>query len=188
MVRNSGGVVSGGVVVPDLGMWHTREVNGAVVVGIDLVDHVLELRLAGILAERAHDGAKFLGGDLTCITTWSVLYSEWHTMGAGLVQRPNGTWGRLADTLHSGACWCRPRAAASSRRCMRRRMNSIRGALLTIAVLVLQREAALVLLTCLARLQAAARHSSLTTVGTALTNRENASLNSETCSSVRESA
>jgi len=34
----------------------TWEVNGAVVVGIDLVDHVLELRLAGILAERAHDG------------------------------------------------------------------------------------------------------------------------------------
>ena len=34
----------------------TWEVNGAVVVGIDLVDHVLELRLAGILAERAHNG------------------------------------------------------------------------------------------------------------------------------------
>jgi hypothetical protein len=35
----------------------TWEVNGAVVVSINLVDHVLELRLAGILAERAHDGA-----------------------------------------------------------------------------------------------------------------------------------
>lgn len=35
----------------------TREINGAVVVGVHLVDHVLKLRLAGVLAERAHDGA-----------------------------------------------------------------------------------------------------------------------------------
>ena len=42
----------------------TWEVNGAVVVGVDLVDHVLQLRLAGILAERAHDGAELFGGDL----------------------------------------------------------------------------------------------------------------------------
>ena len=68
----------------------TREVNGAVVVGINLVDHVLKLRLAGVLAERAHHGAKFFGGDLTYIATWSVPHSEWHTMGVVLVQRPNG--------------------------------------------------------------------------------------------------
>lgn len=51
----------------------TREVNGAVVVGIDLVDHVLELRLAGVLAERAHDSAELLGGDLTCSEAMSVV-------------------------------------------------------------------------------------------------------------------
>lgn len=44
----------------------TREVNSSVVVSIHLVDHVLELRLAGVLAERAHDSAQLLGGDLTC--------------------------------------------------------------------------------------------------------------------------
>jgi hypothetical protein len=42
-----------------------REVDGAVVVSVDLVDHVLKLRLGGVLAERAHDGSKLLGGDLT---------------------------------------------------------------------------------------------------------------------------
>jgi hypothetical protein len=46
----------------------TREVDGSVVVSVHLVDHVLELRLAGVLAERAHDGAQLLGGDLTCAT------------------------------------------------------------------------------------------------------------------------
>lgn len=51
----------------------TREVDGAVVVGIDLVDHVLELRLAGVLAERAHYGAELLGGDLTCSAAMSVV-------------------------------------------------------------------------------------------------------------------
>jgi hypothetical protein len=35
----------------------TREVNGAVVVSVYLVDHVLQLRLAGILAEGSHDCA-----------------------------------------------------------------------------------------------------------------------------------
>ncbi len=44
----------------------TAKVDGAVVVGIDLVDHVLELRLGRVLAERAHDGAELLGGDLAC--------------------------------------------------------------------------------------------------------------------------
>jgi hypothetical protein len=48
------------------GIAQTREVNSAVVVSVHLVDHVLELRLAGVLAERAHDSAQLLGGDLTC--------------------------------------------------------------------------------------------------------------------------
>ena len=39
------------------------EVNGAVAVGVDLVDHVLQLGLGRVLAERAHDGAELLGGD-----------------------------------------------------------------------------------------------------------------------------
>lgn len=43
---------------------HTGKVDGAVVVGIDLVDHVLQLGLGGVLAKRAHDGAELLGGDL----------------------------------------------------------------------------------------------------------------------------
>lgn len=48
------------------GLWSsTREVNGAVVVGVNLVDHILQLRLGGVLAQRAHDGAKLLGGDLS---------------------------------------------------------------------------------------------------------------------------
>jgi hypothetical protein len=43
----------------------TGEINGTVVVGIDLVDHILQLRLGGVLAEGAHDGAKLLGGDFS---------------------------------------------------------------------------------------------------------------------------
>jgi hypothetical protein len=55
----------------------TREVDGSVVIGIHLVDHVLELRLAGVLAERAHDGAQLLGGDLTCAAGLIRLMSSW---------------------------------------------------------------------------------------------------------------
>ena len=44
---------------------HTREINGAIVVGVHLIDHVLQLRLAGILAEGAHDSSQFFGGNLT---------------------------------------------------------------------------------------------------------------------------
>jgi hypothetical protein len=43
----------------------TREVDSSVVVGIDLVDHILELRLGGVLPKGAHHGAQLLGGDLT---------------------------------------------------------------------------------------------------------------------------
>ena len=39
------------------------EIDGSVSVSIDLVDHVLELGLCGVLAEGAHDGTKLLGGD-----------------------------------------------------------------------------------------------------------------------------
>merc|ERR1719238_1646969 len=40
-----------------------REVDGARAVGVDLVNHVLELSLCGILPEGAHDGSQLLGGD-----------------------------------------------------------------------------------------------------------------------------
>ena len=55
------------------GRIRTGEVDGAVVVGVDLVDHILQLRLAGVLAERAHDGAELLGGDLTCKVALSAM-------------------------------------------------------------------------------------------------------------------
>ena len=44
--------------------WRTWEVNGAVVVGIDFVDHILQFGLGGVLAEGAHDCAEFFCGDL----------------------------------------------------------------------------------------------------------------------------
>lgn len=39
------------------------EVDGAVAVGVHLVDHVLQLGLGGVLPQGAHDGAQLLGGD-----------------------------------------------------------------------------------------------------------------------------
>eukprot|EP01084_Bolivina_argentea_P181929 314162_1 len=39
------------------------EINRAAAVLVDLVDHVLELSLSGVLAEGAHDGAELLGRD-----------------------------------------------------------------------------------------------------------------------------
>lgn len=39
------------------------EINGAVAVSIDLVNHVLQLSLGRVLTERTHNGAQLLGGD-----------------------------------------------------------------------------------------------------------------------------
>ena len=39
------------------------KVDGAVAVGVDLVDHVLEFCLCGVLSQRAHHGAELLSGD-----------------------------------------------------------------------------------------------------------------------------
>ena len=67
IVRNSGvrqQLASSGVLSRE--MSHTREVDSAIVVGVHLVDHVLQLRLGRVLAERAHDGAQLLGRDLSC--------------------------------------------------------------------------------------------------------------------------
>lgn len=44
----------------------TREIDGAVVVRINLIDHVLELGLGRILSQASHDGSQLLGCDLTC--------------------------------------------------------------------------------------------------------------------------
>lgn len=49
-----------------MGLWsRTREINSSVVVGINFVDHVLELRLRRVLPKGAHHSAQLLGGDLT---------------------------------------------------------------------------------------------------------------------------
>lgn len=125
----------------------TGEVNGAVVVGVNLVDHVLQLRLGGVLAQRAHDSAQLLGGDLAYWSFVSVyIFLVW------IVYRrlpEKSTRDELSGTIA-----------------------------LTIAILVL--------------LWKKSYQSSV--LGAifnwfrSLTNREKASLYSETCSSVRESA
>lgn len=43
----------------------TWKIDCAVVVCVDFVDHVLQFRLAGVLAQRAHHSAQLFGGDLT---------------------------------------------------------------------------------------------------------------------------
>ncbi len=48
---------------------HTREINGAVVISVDLVDHILKLRFGRILAKRSHDSSQLLGSDLSCSYT-----------------------------------------------------------------------------------------------------------------------
>lgn len=60
----------------------TRKVNGAVVVGVDLVDHVLKLGLGGVLAEGAHDGAQLLGGDLS----YRLIGLSYSVLSAGILQ------------------------------------------------------------------------------------------------------
>jgi hypothetical protein len=51
----------------------TWEVNGAIVVGVHLVDHVLQLRFGWVLTQRAHDGTEFFGCDLTCVTDSAII-------------------------------------------------------------------------------------------------------------------
>merc|ERR1740121_2443437 len=40
-----------------------RKINGAIAIGVDLVDHVLELSLCWILSKRPHHCAQLLGRD-----------------------------------------------------------------------------------------------------------------------------
>lgn len=39
------------------------EIDGAVAVSIDFVNHVLELSFCGVLSQRSHHSAQFLGGN-----------------------------------------------------------------------------------------------------------------------------
>jgi len=65
----------------------TRKVNGAVVIGINLVDHVLKLGFGGILAKGTHDGAEFFRGDLACISNVCQLLYRGMAM---IAQDPHG--------------------------------------------------------------------------------------------------
>ena len=62
---------------------HTWEVNGAIVVCVDLVDHILQLRLRGILTQRSHDCAQLLRSDLSYVAqgqidVWNIgSYQMW---------------------------------------------------------------------------------------------------------------
>lgn len=51
----------------------TREVNGAVVVGVDLVNHILQLGLGRVLTQGPHDRAELLGGDLSYTPYLSMI-------------------------------------------------------------------------------------------------------------------
>jgi len=42
-----------------------REIDSAIAIGVDLVDHILEFMLCGVLAQRTHHGAKLPRGDRT---------------------------------------------------------------------------------------------------------------------------
>jgi hypothetical protein len=179
MVRNSGNYISHRPVSHGM-LDRTGEVNGAVVVGIDLVDHVLELGLAGVLAERAHNGAQFLGGDLTCDAASSVVQSSWGTC----VAASDDEGGRQADAQPRHACDDEKR-----RQCLRAWSSTGRraGDALTITVFVLNTWPVSTLFG--PQTQSGARLPQIAARAEGrLTNRENASLNSETCSSVRESA
>lgn len=66
------------------------EVYGSVAVGVNLVDHVLELSLGGVLAEGAHDSAELLDGDGAI----AVLVEE----GEGLLELCAGWGGECEKT------------------------------------------------------------------------------------------
>lgn len=64
MVRNSGResqyTTERALVAAD-----TREIDGAVVVGVNLIDHILQFRLGRVLAQRSHHRSQLFGGDLS---------------------------------------------------------------------------------------------------------------------------
>lgn len=90
----------------------TREVDGAIVVSVDLVDHILQLRLGRVLAQWSHDCAELLGGDLSYTAfvlvlscsvyletsqTSSAQYRGWYAAWVLARERnrlDKGQWGR----------------------------------------------------------------------------------------------
>ena len=150
----------------------TWEVDCAIIISIDLVDHILKLRLRRVLAERAHNGSQLLGSDLSCQTPISHMpclvplkpCPNKHCRSKGLIPHP---------------------PALASQSMVREYISRV----LTIAILVLFQAKVVSIQLCKQAFplwDAAERkgqeHNNV------LTNREKASLNSETCSSVRESA
>ena len=64
IVRNSGNPLNSKSQSLHRGV-HTWEINGAIVISVNLVDHILQLRLRGVLAEGSHNSSEFLGSDLS---------------------------------------------------------------------------------------------------------------------------
>eukprot|EP01084_Bolivina_argentea_P319535 554227_1 len=71
------------------------KVDGTRGILIDFVDHVLQLRLGGVLPQRAHDGAEFLGGDGAV----PILVEQ----GEGLLELSDLLVGQLVG--HWGESW-----------------------------------------------------------------------------------
>jgi hypothetical protein len=52
----------------------TWKVDSAIVISVNLVDHVLQFGLGRVLAKRSHDGAQLFGGDLSCLPIHQQLF------------------------------------------------------------------------------------------------------------------
>jgi hypothetical protein len=66
--------------VPHLARHQAQElllVDGAAAVAVHLGDHVLQLRLGGVLPERPHHGSELLGCDATCqVKLYFTMHNE----------------------------------------------------------------------------------------------------------------
>jgi hypothetical protein len=86
-----------GIRVPHLARHHREElgeVDRPVPVGVDLVDHVLQLRLRRVLAQRTHDGAELLGS-YGAVAIWMGTRGEGTEEGeeeCELVKHPAAGW------------------------------------------------------------------------------------------------
>jgi hypothetical protein len=52
----------------------TWEINRAIIVGVNFVDHVLQFRFGGVLAERSHDSTQLLGSDLSYVSPSAFVF------------------------------------------------------------------------------------------------------------------
>merc|ERR1719478_472285 len=73
------------------------EVNGSITIGVDLVDHILEFGLGGILTQGAHNSPQLFGGD----SSIAVLVEE----GEGLLEFGNLLLSQLVRHC-SGVLFC----------------------------------------------------------------------------------